>query len=141
MDDLINYYQNILESSNQYGVTNKERIHQEIIETLKGLIVLDDVQKIVDYQWNFLESIDWSKYFSTPQRIAKFRKSLYKAVEVLAKSWGENDSYSQILSNFENEIIENEIVPVTLDKSLVCYKFTILVDDDRTCRHFILHYN
>lgn len=108
MDDLINYYQNILESSNQYGVTDRGRVHQEIIETLKGLIVLDDVQKIADYQWNFLESIDWSKYFSTPQRIAKFRKSLYKAVEVLAKSWGENDSYSQILSNFENEIIENK---------------------------------
>ena len=108
MNDLINYYQNILESSNQYGVTNKERIHQEITETLKELIVLDDVQKIANYQWNFLESIDWNKYFSTPQRIAKFRKSLYKTVEVLVKSWGENDSYSQILSKFENEIIENK---------------------------------
>lgn len=108
MDDLINYYQTILESSNQYGVANKDRVHQEIVETLKGLIVLDDVQRITNYQWEFLEDINWNKFFSTPQRIAKFRKNLYKTVEVLIKSWGENDSYSQILSKFENEIIENK---------------------------------
>ena len=64
----------------------------------------------------------------------------------------ENDSLENLADCFKShmeghlcdncrEVIENEIVPVTLDKSLVCYKFTILVDDDRTCRHFILHYN
>ena len=37
------------------------------------------------------------------------------------------------------EVIENEIVPVSLHKSGICYKFTILVDYDRTCRNLVLH--
>ena len=38
------------------------------------------------------------------------------------------------------EVIENEIIPVSLHKSGICYKLTILVDHDRTSRNLILHF-
>ena len=37
------------------------------------------------------------------------------------------------------EVIENEIIPVSLHKSGICYKLAILVYHDRTSRNFILH--
>ena len=37
------------------------------------------------------------------------------------------------------EEIEDKVVPVTLHKSSICYKLTILVDYDRTCRNLVLH--
>lgn len=107
MDDLIKYYQAILESSNKYGITYEERVHQEIIGTLARLIALDCAHNAINYHWKFLENIDWNKYFSTPQRIAKFRKNLYRAFETLAESWGETNNYLQILSKFENEVVKN----------------------------------
>lgn len=106
MKGLIKYYQDILKSSNQYGVTNKERIHHEIIGTLARLIALDYAHNTINHQWKVLENIDWNEYFSTPQRIAKFRKNLYRTFETLAESWEETDSYSQVLLNFENKIVE-----------------------------------
>ena len=38
------------------------------------------------------------------------------------------------------EVIENEIIPVSLHKSGICYKLAILVDHDRTSRNLILHF-
>lgn len=107
MDDLIKYYQDILETSNHYGVPSDERVHQEIVETIKGLIVLDNAQRSADYQWKILKDVNWNKYFTTPQRIAKFRQNLYKAVEILVESWGYIERYSKILKRFENEVIAN----------------------------------
>lgn len=107
MNNLIKYYQDILESSNQYGVTNNEHIHHEIIGTLARLIALDCAHNAINYHWKFFENVDWNKYFSTPQRIAEFRKNLYRTFETLAESWGETNNYFQILSKFENEVVEN----------------------------------
>ena len=38
------------------------------------------------------------------------------------------------------EVIENEIIPMSLHKSGICYKLAILVDHDRTSRNLILHF-
>ena len=37
------------------------------------------------------------------------------------------------------EEIEDKVIPVTLHKSSICYKFAVLIDNDGTCRNFILH--
>ena len=37
------------------------------------------------------------------------------------------------------EEIEDKVVPVPLHKSGICYKFAVLIDNDGTCRNFILH--
>ena len=39
------------------------------------------------------------------------------------------------------EEVENKVIPVPLHKSGICHKFPVLIDNDRTCRHFVLHFH
>lgn len=108
MSDLVNFFQSILKTANLRGITKDERIHKEIIETLKSLIILDHVQNELEYQWKYLNDIDWDLYFNTPQRFANFRYELETAIESLIDSFGEVDNYSKILNNFEENLTTNE---------------------------------
>lgn len=105
MENIIDYFINLYQQSQDLSSTRKQILQNDLRNLIAKLSLVEQAGKKINYKFPRLQQVGLENIFLAPKSLIDFKKSIDLNVDKLIKNSNDLKAYQIILTDLENSIL------------------------------------